>query len=156
MSAAGCPSTSLSPICTDFDLSAVPLYSLCTSTEWNMQTPSRNRDSRRSRARYWRVAAKWCADERSQTCTQRSTSPKSYSPPTLQPQSTINRPQVLAVRLPPRSSNRTSERWLRLHTVELRLLYVEFPKARLYVAGPAPAIEFRRGRPHSRLQAFPD
>src|SRR5579864_5051346 len=95
------------PIGTDFDLSAVPLYSLCTSTESNMQTPSRNRDSRRSQTRCGRVAAKWCAGERSQTGTQRSTSPKTYSAPTLQPQSTTNCPQVLAVRLPGHSSNRT-------------------------------------------------
>jgi hypothetical protein len=64
MSAAGYPSISASPIGTDFDLSAVPLYSLSTSTESNMQTISRNRDSRRIRTRCGRVAAKGCADER--------------------------------------------------------------------------------------------
>src|SRR5580692_5645529 len=143
------------PIRTGFDLVAVPLYSLCTSTESNMQTPSRNRDSRRSRSRCGRVAAKLCDDERSQTGTQRSTQPNSCSPPALQSQSTTIRPKVLAVRLPEHSSNRTPERRLRLHTVGLRLLYVEFPKARLYVAGPASAIDLRSGRPHNRLQAFP-
>jgi hypothetical protein len=95
VSAAGYPSTSASPIGTDFDLSADPLYSLCTSTESNMQTPSRNRDSRRSRSQCGRAVARWCADERSRIGTRRSTSPKSYSPPALRPQLTINHPQVL-------------------------------------------------------------
>ena len=71
------------------------------------------------------------------------------------PNRTTNRPQVLAVRLPGHSLNRTSERWLRLHTVELRPQCAEFPKARSYVAGSASATDLRGGRLQSRLQAFP-
>ena len=67
-----------------------------------------------------------------------------------------NRPQALAVRHPGHSSDRTPKRWLRLHTVGLRLLYVEFPKARLHVADPASAIELPRGPLHSRLKPFLD
>jgi len=48
-----------------FQLFLFTHYARQLSRIW--QTPSRNRDSRRSRPRCGRVAAKWCADERSQT-----------------------------------------------------------------------------------------
>jgi hypothetical protein len=54
------------PSCTDFDSSVVPLSHYAHQVEANMETPSRIRDSRRSRVRCGRAAAKWRADGRSQ------------------------------------------------------------------------------------------